>query len=203
MTRHSTSLLLAIGLTASLLACQRRESSTTETAADTTPAPAAEGAASGAAAAAYDLQFLDGMSKHHQTAVEMAKMGEGKFAHAELGALAKSIVVMQESEIAQMKRWRDQWFPGSPASGSMEMAGMESSKSMDMSHMRTMSGKEFDVMFIDMMIPHHQSAIAMAEDALAKAEHPEIKELAQKIVSDQQKEIDQMQQWKSRWSTGK
>ncbi|MDQ5857314.1 MAG: DUF305 domain-containing protein [Acidobacteriota bacterium] len=169
----------------------------------TTPAPEAEAAAPGATAAAYDLQFLDGMSKHHQTAVEMAKMGQGKFAHAELGALAKNIVVMQESEIAQMTQWRGQWFPGSAASGNMEMPGMESSKSMDMSHMQSMSGKELDLMFIDMMIPHHQSAIAMSQDALAKAEHPEIKELAQKIISDQQKEIDQMQQWKSRWNTGK
>lgn len=203
MTRHSHVLVLAIGLAASILGCQKRESASSEMGVATTPAPEAGAAAAPSTSAAYDLQFLDTLTKHHQMAVDMAKMGQGKFAHADLEAMAKKMVEKQESEIAQMKQWRDQWFSGSPASENTEMAGMESSKSMDMSHMQTMSGKELDLMFIDMMIPHHQGAIQMARDALAKAEHQEIKDLAQKVISDQQKEIAQLEQWKSRWSAEK
>ncbi len=151
---------------------------------------------------AYDLQFLDSMSKHHQMAIDMAKMGQDKFAHRELKAMAGKMVGDQEKEVAQMKRWREEWYPGAPNAESVEMPGM-SSTSMDPSHMQTMSGKELDGMFLEMMIPHHQSAIGMARDALAKADHPEIKDLAQKIVSAQQKEIEQMQNWKSKWSAGK
>jgi uncharacterized protein (DUF305 family) len=57
----------------------------------------------------------------------------------------------------------------------------------------------YDLRFIDMMIPHHQGAIAMAEDALKDSQHAEIKEMAQKIVDSQQKEIEQLKQWRRQW----
>ena len=62
------------------------------------------------------------------------------------------------------------------------------------------SGKEFDLMFLDMMTPHHAGATTMAKEALAKAEHPEIKTLAQNIIREQEKEIKQMADWKAKWS---
>ena len=49
----------------------------------------------------------------------------------------------------------------------------------------------FDAQFIDMMVPHHQGAVEMATIAQQRAEHPEIKELAQAIITDQQREIEQ------------
>ena len=58
-------------------------------------------------------------------------------------------------------------------------------------------------MFIDMMIPHHQGAVAMANDALSKAEHAEVKALARKILDAQQKEIGMMTTWKAAWSDTK
>jgi uncharacterized protein (DUF305 family) len=53
-------------------------------------------------------------------------------------------------------------------------------------------------MFIDMMVPHHEGAVQMSKDALTRAEHQEVKTLAQQIIDAQQKEIDQMKQWKSK-----
>jgi uncharacterized protein (DUF305 family) len=50
-----------------------------------------------------------------------------------------------------------------------------------------------------MMIPHHQGAIVMAQDALNKSQRPEIKRLAQNIITSQQREIDQMKQWRTQW----
>lgn len=58
---------------------------------------------------------------------------------------------------------------------------------------------EPDLMFIDMMTPHHESAMAMAEVALERAEHPELAELAQEIIDAQQAEIEQMQTWRDEW----
>jgi uncharacterized protein (DUF305 family) len=49
------------------------------------------------------------------------------------------------------------------------------------------------------MIPHHQSAIDMAQVALAETENPRIKDLAQNIVSAQEREISQMQSWREEW----
>ena len=74
---------------------------------------------------------------------------------------------------------------------------------MDMSHLTHMSGKELDVMFIDMMKPHHEGALAMAEDALAKAEHPEIKQLARAIIDAQTREIEQFSAWRNAWAPAK
>ncbi len=53
--------------------------------------------------------------------------------------------------------------------------------------------------FIEMMIPHHQDAIDMAELALKKAQHPELKKLAQSIIQDQEREIQEMQTWYQQW----
>lgn len=58
---------------------------------------------------------------------------------------------------------------------------------------------EVDKAFIEMMVPHHQSANEMAEMALQKAQSPEVKRLAQNIIRDQSREIRQMQTWYRQW----
>ena len=56
-----------------------------------------------------------------------------------------------------------------------------------------------DAMFIEQMIPHHEDAIEMAELALSRAEHPEIKQLARDVIETQSAEIDQMRDWYREW----
>jgi len=56
-----------------------------------------------------------------------------------------------------------------------------------------------DQHFIEQMIPHHEGAIAMAELALEKAQHPEIKALAEDIIEAQEREISEMQGWYQEW----
>ncbi|MHB1017052.1 MAG: DUF305 domain-containing protein [Coriobacteriia bacterium] len=56
-----------------------------------------------------------------------------------------------------------------------------------------------DAMFIEEMIPHHEDAIAMAELALTRAEHPEIRDLAEDVIETQSAEIDQMREWYREW----
>jgi uncharacterized protein (DUF305 family) len=56
-----------------------------------------------------------------------------------------------------------------------------------------------DAMFIEQMIPHHDDAIAMAELALARAEHPEIRQLAEDVKRTQSAEIVQMREWYREW----
>lgn len=89
-----------------------------------------------------------------------------------------------------------------------DMAGMDMSGNMQ-DHMKQCQGMmkehlgkadaQYDERFIDMMIPHHQGAINMAKDALQKAQHPEIKKLAQNIIDSQQKEIDKLESWRKQW----
>lgn len=59
--------------------------------------------------------------------------------------------------------------------------------------------REYDKRFIEKMIPHHQGAVEMAKDALNKAQHAEIKDMAKSIVQMQNEEIAVMESWKKRW----
>ncbi len=56
----------------------------------------------------------------------------------------------------------------------------------------TASAKEVDGAFVSQMIPHHESAIEMAEVAKAKAQHPEISQLANNIIASQSSEVKLM-----------
>jgi uncharacterized protein (DUF305 family) len=78
--------------------------------------------------------------------------------------------------------------------GSMGMGSGGMAREMVMEN-----GKYSDRAFIDAMIPHHRSAIEMAQVALEESENPKIKELAENIVSAQQEEIEQMQEWREAW----
>lgn len=153
-----------------------------------------------AANAPYDLQFIDTMIAHHEGAVEMAKMVESRTQRAELRAFANKVIADQNKEIGQMKQWREKWYAGAPAALNMQMPGMEDSMKMDMNGLAAAKDKDFDLMFNEMMIPHHAGAITMSKDVLAKGEHAELKTLATNIIKEQQAEIAQMEVWKSEWA---
>lgn len=58
---------------------------------------------------------------------------------------------------------------------------------------------EVDKSFIEMMIPHHQGAVEMAQMAVNKGKSPEVKKLAESIIKDQNREIGQMRTWYKQW----
>jgi uncharacterized protein (DUF305 family) len=58
---------------------------------------------------------------------------------------------------------------------------------------------DYDLRFIDAMILHHQGAVVMAKEVQQKSTRPELKQLAEKIIEAQEKEIAQMQQWRKSW----
>ena len=157
-----------------------------------------------AASQPYDLQFLDTMVDHHQGAVDMAKMALTKSRNEELKKFAQKIIDDQNREIAQMKEWREKRYAGKPAAMNMEMPGMADSMKMmmgdGMKKLEAAAGRNFDLMFLDMMTPHHAGAVVMAKEALTKAEHPEIKTMANQIIKSQEAEIKQMAVWKAAWS---
>ena len=58
---------------------------------------------------------------------------------------------------------------------------------------------QVDQDFIEMMIPHHQDAIAMADLALTRSQRPEVKKIAEAIKKDQTREIQEMRTWYKQW----
>ncbi len=137
--------------------------------------------------------FLEQMVPHHESAVEMAQIALGKTKRPEVRALAQGIVSSQKSEIAQMTAWHQEWFGTALTRRPMVMG------SMDMGALEAASGEEFDRMFLAMMIPHHASAVVMADSVKLGTPRPEMTTLADTIVSAQSKEIGQMQKWRESW----
>jgi len=74
-------------------------------------------------------------------------------------------------------------------SGMGDMEGMDHGPGGMASGMVMKNGKYSDELFIDAMVPHHEGAVDMAEVALKNAEHEQIKQLAEAIVSTQEAEI--------------
>lgn len=155
----------------------------------------------------YDLRFIDAMIPHHQGAIEMAKQVQQKSMRPEMKKLADDIIKAQEKEIKQMQQWRKEWYP--QANSKPMMHDSHTGHTMPMSsdtHNQMMmqmnlgeADAEFDLRFINAMIPHHEGAILMGKDSLNKSKRPEITKLAEDIISSQKAEIEQMKKWRNSW----
>jgi uncharacterized protein (DUF305 family) len=146
----------------------------------------------------FDLQFIDQMIVHHQMAIMSSEHMISDSERPELRQLAENIQKSQSEQIEQMQEWRDEWYPNDAKqepemSNDMMGDGMMEKEMMGGSMQGMMGGDIADAMFLRMMIPHHQDAIDMSEEALERAEHPELKELAQTIIDEQSAEIELMQ----------
>lgn len=156
------------------------------------PAATAGGSADAAAQAAYDLRFIDSMTAHHEHGIEMSQMAVSKAGSAEVREIAQKMVDDQRRDTEELSSWRERWFSGAANAHDMTMPGM-SSMNMDMSKLQTASGHDFDHAFLEMMVPHHEGAMAMGRDGSSNAEHQELRRKAQEIADKQQRELDEIQ----------
>ncbi|MFB2876233.1 DUF305 domain-containing protein [Floridanema aerugineum] len=162
----------------------------------------------GPADANYDLRFIDGMRLHHRGAIAMAKEAQQKSKRPEIKQLAGNIIVAQNREENELlRKWRKAWYPqaseefvayGGEGKSVVPMS-KEQQQMMAMQQDLGAADAQFDLRFMDAMIVHHEGALVMAQDALQKSKRPEIKKLSQEIITSQQKEIDQMKQWRKAW----
>jgi len=145
----------------------------------------------------FDRAFIDAMVPHHEAAIEMAKAAkEAGLSQPDLVKVANDILATQQDEIDKMKEWRGAWFGSSviDPNGVSALGLSESEAGMDMGHDVGMleNSTQIDTDFAQAMITHHQGAILMAKLADDRAEHDELKELAQAIISAQEREIKVM-----------
>jgi uncharacterized protein (DUF305 family) len=145
-----------------------------------------------------DERFIDAMVPHHQGAIAMAEVALENAEHEEIIELSRNIISSQQAEIEELKAIKKEEFGTSQVPMEMSPRQMRAMGVM-MDPQELANKKPFDKAFIDAMIPHHQSAIEMSRVALEKSENPQIKELAENIVSAQQKEIEQMTRWRQQW----
>jgi uncharacterized protein (DUF305 family) len=153
-----------------------------------------------------DVAFAQQMIPHHSQALDMAKLVAGHTTNSKVVDLAGRIEQAQEPEIQRMSSWLNAW--GARAGRMGDMPGMPSDQPMpgmnapsgvpgmmaadEMTRLEQANNAEFDRMWLQMMIQHHQGAIDMARTELAGGVNSEAKSLAQSIIDGQQAQITEM-----------
>ncbi|MEV6247584.1 DUF305 domain-containing protein [Streptomyces sp. NPDC051742] len=155
--------------------------------ASASPTASVAGAATGAFNDA-DVMFAQMMIPHHEQALEMAGLAEGRAEDAEVKKLVAAIEQAQDPEIQKMKAWLKGWGkPESAGHGGHGMAGMMSEQ--DMKDLAAVKGRAFDSKFAELMIAHHEGAVEMAEDERKNGRNATAKALADDVVRTQSTEI--------------
>ena len=180
-----------------LAACGSDNAASTATQASPTQAPA-DTTATDAAFNDADVTFAQGMVPHHEQAIEMADIAldPNMGASNQVRDLATRIKGGQDPEIQLMTGWLTAW--GQLMQANMgtghdmsSMDGMMSAQEMD--SLGSMNGAAFDTTWMEMMVRHHQGAIAMAQTVKAAGSNGEVLALADKVIAAQQGEITEMQ----------
>jgi len=146
-----------------------------------------------------DVKFMQGMIGHHEQAVEMVALMPDRTARADMKLLGRRIDESQTDEIKMMEHWlqvRGQALPDPHAhhmQGAMLMPGMLTEEQM--AQLTAANGADFDRLFLQFMIQHHQGALVMVKDLFAArgaAQDSEIFAFASDVDADQTAEIQRM-----------
>lgn len=179
--------LLALAAPVALAACGSDDGAGGSTA--TAPAGGATTSAQ-TAPTGVDRAFAAQMVPHHEGAVEMAEIARERGSSAFVRGLAGDVIRTQRAEIATLERAERRLAAAGVAEGDLGLTDSEMGMDHDVAMLR--DADDVDRAFLEMMLPHHEGAIAMAEVELARGGDPELRRLAQRIADAQQGEIDAM-----------
>jgi len=145
----------------------------------------------------FDLDFVNMMIIHHQAAIDMSEVEVTKGTDTQMKTMAQNIVTAQKVEIEQLHQFvKNYKIPeAKKMNGEMHNELGETMKSMmdKMNNMQMTGNTDKD--FAMMMKSHHESAVKMAEDELSHGKQYEVKKMAQKMITDQSKEIADFKVW--------
>ena len=157
----------------------------------------------------FDQMYIDMMLPHHASIIALAQAAQDRLTDPRLQAIAENIISSQTAENAELRGCREQWF-GSAESmplddamlgtmmqlmpGMGDMASMQGQMDPQALVAAFCAGEDADQTFIELTIPHHQMAIQASEAALDQATHDEIRTVAGRVIADQQREIDELEQ---------
>jgi uncharacterized protein (DUF305 family) len=149
-----------------------------------------------------DAGFARDMSRHHAQAVEMGMVAFRQASDPQLQTMSYNIATTQQYQIGMMQSWLTEWhlsptppngqmawIPGGPQSllPDGRMPGMASRAEID--KLKGSTGKDFDILFCQLMLRHHLGGVHMAQEAKQLASDADVKILADQIIVGQQKEI--------------
>ena len=164
-----------------------------------------------------DVGFAQDMRMHHLQAVTMAGIERDRTTDPVMRGIAFDIESTQLAQSSEMAGWLTAWGqPGLPAPGAGHMGWMSEggthehsdgtggrttgevavmpgmASTEEINKLRKLSGKELDVLFLQLMLRHHQGGLEMAQYGAEHASVGYVRNLASKIVSSQQNEATLM-----------
>ena len=153
-----------------------------------------------------DAGFARDMAVHHQQAVEMSYIVRDRTKNEDVRRLAYDIAQTQANQRGMLLGWLDLWglpkVSADPPMTWMGMGGMVTAKdgslmpgmatNAQLDKLRTLSGKQAEVFYLQLMTNHHKGGIHMAEGCVAKCTVGVEKRLAQGMVDAQQSELQVM-----------
>ena len=144
-----------------------------------------------------DVRFMQNMIGHHAQAITMAALAPSRGSSVHVLRLAQKIDISQRDEIVMMKDWlkaRSQTAPTDEQSHAMMMPGMLTPEMM--AQLAKAKGSEFDRLFLNFMIGHHEGALEMVRELFKSpgaAQDSDIFRFASDVDADQRDEIFVMQ----------
>ncbi|HVL83887.1 MAG TPA: DUF305 domain-containing protein [Pseudonocardia sp.] len=148
-----------------------------------------------------DVTFVQRMIPHHQQALEMAELAPGRAADRRVLALAERISVAQGPEIAAMQAWLERpevtvLTGGEPGHGGhADHSGMPGMATpAQLAALGAARGTDFDRLFLELMIAHHEGALRMAHEVLTAGTDVTAGRLAQDVGATQSAEIARMRE---------
>jgi uncharacterized protein (DUF305 family) len=148
---------------------------------------------------AADVKFMQGMIHHHAQALDMTALIASRTGVEKMKLLSQRIEISQSDEIKMMQRWlevRGQQAPDIHAHhvpGVTLMPGMLTSEEMD--QLAAARGAEFDRLWLEGMIRHHDGALTMVDDLFTSpgaGQDSDIFAFASDVIADQKAEIERM-----------
>lgn len=144
-----------------------------------------------------DVMFMNMMIIHHDQAIKMAELAPNRTDNEHILELSRNISEAQRAENNQMAKWLRELGYQRPRDGH-RMAGMASQNQMQ--ELSNSEGSEFDQLFSDLMITHHEGGINMAMSFSRRGKNTELVEMERQMIETQQNEIEMMREWRETWS---
>jgi uncharacterized protein (DUF305 family) len=137
----------------------------------------------GTASRAFDRQFMQQMTAHHDAGVRVAALVLEKDLEPEMASLAQLIVAGQTREAALLRDWWQSWFDEPmPPLASTETASVHGIPSDEQLHgLRTSSDDDAKRRFLTLMREHHRGAVTMTDDAWTRASDPRLRTFAYSV----------------------
>lgn len=145
----------------------------------------------------FDIDFASSMIIHHQAAIDMSEEQVVNGNDEQIKTMAQNIISTQKAEIIALQNFIKKYkTPEAESKNSTTHNELDiTMKAMMDKMMKMQMSDNVDKDFVMMMILHHEGAVQMAKDEISHGKQFELKEMAQKMITDQTKEIKEFNAW--------